>query len=111
MAETIREESDTDHRYRITKTDRGFLLSMRQKNELGLMLGPSEWLYRTPEAADKGLDFVMLMNAWWTAITKNYPVGDLQARCEAASAAHKQIVEESNDEPLIGEEVRRLRAD
>lgn len=111
MAQTMREESDTDHRYRITKTDRGYLLSMRQKGELGLMLGPAEWLYRTREAADKGLDLVMLMNAWWAAITKGYPVGDLQRRSETASAAHKQIIEELNDEPLIGEEVRRLRTD
>jgi hypothetical protein len=48
-----------------------------QKSEIGLMLGPSEWLYRTFESAEKGLDFVMLMNAWWVAITRGYPAGDL----------------------------------
>jgi hypothetical protein len=59
MAELLRSESDTDHRYRIMRTERGFLVSSRQKNESGLLLGPSEWLYRTYEAANKGLDLVI----------------------------------------------------
>jgi hypothetical protein len=54
MTEVLREESDTNHRYRITRTDQGFLLSLRQKDQMGLLLGPAEWLYRTYEAADKG---------------------------------------------------------
>jgi hypothetical protein len=106
----LREESDTDHRYRITRTDRGFLVSSRQKDQMGLLLGPAEWLYRTYEAANKGLDLVMLMNAWWTAITRGYPAGDLPQRCEAAVAEHNRIVEKLGDRPLIGTEVRELRA-
>jgi hypothetical protein len=42
MAEVLRSEADTDHRYRITRTDRGFLVSMSQKSEMGLMIGPAE---------------------------------------------------------------------
>ncbi len=42
---------------------------MRSAGEIGLMMGPSERLYRTKEAAEKGLALVMLMNAWWSAIT------------------------------------------
>jgi hypothetical protein len=52
--EVLRKESDTDRRYRLTRTARGFLLSRAQKGEMGLMLGPAEWLYRTFEAARKG---------------------------------------------------------
>jgi hypothetical protein len=48
---------------------------------MGLLLGPSEWLCQTREAAEKGLDLIMLMNAWWTAITRGYPPGDLPQRC------------------------------
>jgi hypothetical protein len=77
MAEVLRSESDAEHRYRITQTHRGFLLSCMQKSETGLLLGPSEWLYRTQEAAEKGLKVVMLTSSWWTAITRGYPAGDL----------------------------------
>jgi hypothetical protein len=111
MAEVLRQDSDTNHRYRITRTDQGFLLSLRQKDQMGLLLGPAEWLYRTFEAADKGLDLLILMNAWWTAIALGYPVGDLPQRCEVAGAEHNQVVEKLNDQPLIGAEVRELRKD
>jgi hypothetical protein len=110
MAEVLRAESDTNHRYRITKTDRGFLVSSRKKDEIGLFLGPAEWLYRTREAAEKGLELVMLMNAWWTAIMHGYAVGDLPQRCEVAAAEHNRIIEKLNDRPIIGAEVRELRS-
>ena len=109
MAEVIRAESDTDHRYRITRTQRGFLLSSTRKSEFGLLMGPSEWLYKTREAAEAGLDLIVLMNAWWGAINRGYPVGDLPERCEKASAAHASIVGALRDQPLIGREVRELR--
>lgn len=109
MVEVIRTESDNDHRYRITQTPRGFLLSSAQKSEIGLMMGPSEWLYKTRDAAEAGLEFIMLMNAWWGAINRGYPVGDLPQRCEKASAAHTSIVGALRDQPLIGREVRELR--
>jgi hypothetical protein len=109
MTEVMREESDTNHRYRITRTNGFFLLSLRQRDEMGLLLGPAEWLYRTYEAAEKGLEHLMLMNAWWAAITNGYPIGDLPKRCEAAGAEHNSVVERLNDRPLIGEEVRELR--
>jgi len=109
VAEVIRTESDTDHRYRITRTPRGFLLSSAQKGEIGLMTGPSEWLYKTSDAAEAGLEVVMLMNAWWGAMSRGYPVGDLPQRCEKANAVHSDIVGALNDQPLIGREVRALR--
>jgi hypothetical protein len=74
-----------------------------------LLLGPAEWLYRTYEAADKGLHLLMSMNAWWTAIANGYPVGDLRQRCEVAVAEHNQVIEKLNDRSLIGAEVRELR--
>jgi hypothetical protein len=49
------------------------------------------------------------MNAWWIAITRGYPVGDLPQRCEIAVAEHNKIVESLSDQPLIGAEVRALR--
>ena len=109
MAEVLRSESDTDHRYRITRTDRGFLLSSSQKSEMGLMIGPAEWLYKTREAAEKGLDLIMLMNAWWITIIRGYPAGNLPERCEAAAKEHERVVKELGDEPLVGAEVRELR--
>jgi len=109
MIEVLRTESDTEHRYRILRTDRGVLLTTQQKTELGLMLGPTEWLYQTTEAAEKGLEFVMLMNAWWLTMTCGYPPGNLPNRCENAAAVHKEVIERLNDEPLMGEEVRELR--
>ncbi|NKK59260.1 hypothetical protein GFM44_25565 [Rhizobium leguminosarum bv. viciae] len=109
MAEVLITETDTDHRYRITLTDKGFLLSCAQRGEIGLMMGPSEWLYKTREAAEKGLAFVMLMNAWWSAMTHGYPAGDLPRRCEIAGAEHADAVARLDDQPLVGREVKELR--
>ncbi len=109
MAELLRSDSDTDYRYRIMRTDSGFLLSCGQKSEIGLMLGPSEWLYKTLEAAEAGLEYVMLMNAWWTCISKGYPSGDLPERCEAAATKHRDITKKLDDAPLIGQGVTELR--
>jgi hypothetical protein len=107
--EVIRTESDTDHRYRITRTDRGFLVSSAMKSQMGLLLGPAEWLYQTEAAAQKGLEVVMLMNAWGTAVTRGYPTGDIVERCEKAAAEHNEVVARLNDQPLVGAEVKALR--
>jgi hypothetical protein len=109
MAQILRTESDTDHRYRITRTDRGILVSCAMKSQVGLLLGPAEWLYQTEEAAQKGLEVIMLMNAWGTAMMRGYPTGDIVERCEKAAAQHREIVERLNDEPLVGAEVKALR--
>lgn len=107
--EILRSETDADHRYRITRTPRGFLLSMMQRSQTGLSLGPSEWLYQTEEAAEKGLKALMIFNAWWTTINRGHPTGDLPQRSETALAEHKEAIERLNDQPLIGTEVRELR--
>ena len=99
MAEVLRAESDTDHHYRITRTDRGVLVSCVAKGEMGLLLGRAEWLYQTVEAAQKGLDQVTLMNAWWSAAKRGYHVGDLPVRCSKAIAEHLDAVERLNDRP------------
>jgi hypothetical protein len=51
----------------------------------------------------------MLMNAWWTAIARGYPQGNLPERCREASERHQEAVKRLSDEPLISEEVRELR--
>lgn len=51
----------------------------------------------------------MLMNAWWMAMMRGYPAGDLPGRCEAAAQDHQRVVERLNDQPLIGREVKELR--
>jgi hypothetical protein len=109
MAELLRTELDTDHRYRITRTDRGILLSSQMRSQAGLLLGPAEWLYRTEEAATKGLEFMLLMNAYSAAITQGYAPRDLPERCEKAATDHKATIERLSDQPLIGREVRDLR--
>ena len=109
MAGVLRNESDTDHRYRLTRTNRGYLLSCAQKSKVGLVLGPSEWPYRTLEAAEKGFVLIKLMNVWWTAVSRGYRAGDLPAQRASASAEHTREVERLNDQPFIGREVRELR--
>jgi len=42
LAEVLREESDTNHRCRITRTDRGFLISPQLNDQMCLLLGPAE---------------------------------------------------------------------
>jgi hypothetical protein len=58
---------------------------------------------------EKGLDLIMLINAWWIAITRGYPPGDLPQRCETAAAEHERTVARLDDKPLVGTEVRELR--
>lgn len=108
-AQVLLTDNDSDHRYRLTQTSRGILVSCAAKGETGLLLGPSEWLYQTREAAEKGLKLVMSMNAWWTTIARGYDSGDLPKRCKDAVAAHAEAVERLGDAPLIGQEIRTLR--
>jgi len=109
VAEVLRAESDTNHRYRITRTPRGILLSCMLKSQVGLLLGPAEWLYRTEEAAERGLKLLKIFNSMWTAMNEGRPLGDLPSRCEAATVEHKEAIDRLNDQPLTGREVRELR--
>jgi len=109
MADLVRSEADGDHRYRITRTHQGYLITSRSKNELGLYLA-CEWLHRTPEAANACLDAIICFNALWRAMTKGYPTEALLQKSEGLNAAHSQLCQQLDDSPLVGQEVKALRA-
>ena len=109
MAITIRTEVDDDCRYRIVQTHRGFLVSCQQRDQLGIALGPAEWLYQTLEAAERGLEVIILLNAVARPMALGYPIDELLKRSEVAASAHREAIERLNDRPLIGEEVKALR--
>ena len=109
MAEVIRSELDRDHTYRVVRTERGHLVTARTRNELGMLL-PNEWLHRTEEAALACLDAAMAFNAYWQAITMGYPVEALERKLGHLMARHKELCERLDDVPLIGQEVKALRA-
>lgn len=109
MGEVIRSELDGDHTYRVVRTDRGHLVTARTRNELGMLL-PCEWLHRTEEAALACLDAVMAFNAYWRAMTMGYPVEALERKLDHLTARHKELCERLDDAPLIGQEVKALRA-
>ncbi len=108
MAEVIRSEIDGKHRYRITRTDSGFLITARSRDEIGLWL-VCEWLHRTPEAANSCLDAVMSFNALWLAVSAGMPTEALFQKAERLSAEHRALCEHLNDMPIIGQDVKALR--
>jgi hypothetical protein len=50
MGEIIRTEVDAEHRYRLIRTENGYLVTARQRDNIGLLFA-AEWLHRTLEAA------------------------------------------------------------
>jgi hypothetical protein len=108
MGEIIRTEVEADHRYRIIRTDKGYLVTTRQRDTIGLLFG-AEWLHRTPEAANPCLDCIMAFNASWRASRRGVPMQGLERRFDEADSRYRKVCEELNDEPLIGQEVRTVR--
>jgi hypothetical protein len=108
MGEIVRTEVDAKHRYRIIRTENGYLVTARQRDHFGLLFA-AEWLHRTPEAANACLDVVMAFHATWRAAQAGLPTQGLERRFDEANARHKQMCEELKDEPLNGQEVRALR--
>ena len=106
-AEIIAAEVDDDHRYRILKTDRGYLLIARARNEAGVLI-PAEWLYRTEEAARAGLAGIMAFHAAWRAALRGWPVDALFEPLEALDAQHTATCERLDDAPIMGREVQRV---
>jgi hypothetical protein len=108
MADVLRSERDGYYRYRLTETDRGFLISMRTSREAGTWIA-SEWLHQNREVAEAGLEAVKAFNAAWCAFEAGLPNDALLRQAEALSSAHHRLCEQFNDHPLVGEEVRILR--
>lgn len=108
MAQVIREEADGDNRYRIVRTEKGFLITARTRDQLGVLL-PCEWLHRTEEAAQACLDAVMGMNALWVAVSHGYPTKALGERLDRLNDRHTRLCADLDDYPLIGQEVKELR--
>lgn len=108
MVEVVRSERDGPYRYRITATDRGFLITMRSLEGAGVWIA-SEWLHRTREAADACLEAVKAFNIAWRAIQAGLPSEALLRTAETESAAHRQLCQQLNDDPLVGQEVRALQ--
>jgi hypothetical protein len=108
VIEVIRQEADVDRRYRITRTDRGLLVTMRSKDTVGLTL-PCEWLHQTEAAAHACLDFIMAFEAAWRASRLGYDIRPLMAKVERLGAEHKALCERLDDTPLVGQEIRALR--
>jgi len=108
LADVLRTDRDGDYRYRLTATDRGFLVSLRTLRGPGTWLA-SEWLHQNREAADACLEAVKAFNAAWRAIEAGLPSGAWLRRAEKLSSAHTQLCEQFNDHPLVGQEVKALR--
>ena len=103
MYDVIQSKSDSDHRYRITRIDRGVLLSCQKKLRPWRSLG---WLYRTEEAAEKGLEAMLLLNAMWDASARGYDIDDLTNRFASAAQKHREAIQRLDDRPSEIGEVR-----
>lgn len=78
-AELVREESDGEFRYRITKTNQGFLVTSRARTEMGLLL-PCEWLHKTEQAAQACFDAVMGTEALFRVSALGFPTQALMRK-------------------------------
>jgi hypothetical protein len=109
MAHLVRYEVHADQRYRIVQLSHGFLLSFTLADGNDVCVGPQEWLYRTQEAAETGLDFVVAMNACWYAIASGHPADAKTELCDAAAGEHARAIERLDDRPLMGEALNVFR--
>jgi hypothetical protein len=107
MVEVLRTDKEGEYRYRITETEKGFLVTMRTSKGAGKWPA-SEWLHHTPEAADACLDAVKALNAAWQAMAAGLPSEALLRKAEVSSAAHTQLCKQFQDHPLVGQEVKEL---
>ncbi len=103
MYDVIQSKSDCDYRYRITRIDRGVLLSCQKKQRPRRSLG---WLYRTEEAAEKGMEAMILLNAMWDASARGYSVEELTKRFVMAAYNHRDAIKRFDDPPAEIGEVR-----
>ena len=107
-AEVILDKVDGDQRYRIARTESGYLIASRSRDAMGAM-SVAEWLHKTEEAARACADAVIATSAAFRGIQRGVPVTGLLAAMERAVARHNEICQRFDDKPLVGEEVRRLR--
>ena len=108
MVQVIREEADGGHRYRIVSTDKGFLITSRTRDQLGVLL-PCEWLHRTEEAAHACLDAVMCVNAIWLAVSHGYPIQAMGEKFDHLNDLHRKLCDDLGDHPVVGLDVKELR--
>lgn len=107
-AELIHSEMDGDHRYRLARTESGFLVTARSRDAIGATV-VAEWLHRTEEAGQACFEAVVAANAAFRAINSGLPAGAALSRYEKLAAVHTDVCAGLNDDPLIGQEVRQLR--
>jgi hypothetical protein len=103
--DVIFEHVDDDQRYRIVKTDRGYLITARGRDLTGLVIS-AEWLHRTEGAARSGVAVLIAGNVAFRAIQHGLPSNALLKRFGELTDVHDEICARFDDHPLIGEETR-----
>jgi hypothetical protein len=107
--EIIAERSDGDHRYRITRTPAGYLVTARSRDAIGAMI-VAEWLHRSEEASLACMAAVEAGNVAFRAIMQGMPSEGLLRRYGELIDAHNATCERLDDLPRVGQEVRNLRS-
>ncbi len=105
----IERDADEEHLYRIVRVASGYLVTMRMRSRIGLLLSPAEWLFRTEEAARASLPYLKVFNRLWRAIVSGKSTEGLEQEVTAAYELASDAMSRLGDQPLIGEEVRDLR--
>ena len=106
-ADVIAEHVEADQRYRISRTDHGYLVTARSRDLVGAIV-VSEWLHRTEIAARACMAAVIAGQAAFRAIGIG-SAEDAMRRFQAATDEHNALCERLADSPLVGAEVRELR--
>lgn len=108
MMEVLYESEDAGWKYQSVRTERGVLVTSHRMAAGAAPPGPTEWLYATEEAASKGLNTVMLFNQLQIAMSKGYPTAEILEHIEQANIEYREAVARLGDEPLVGDDVKRL---
>jgi hypothetical protein len=106
-AKIIYDAISGDYRYRIAETPMGFLITARSRDLVGLVI-TEEWLHRTERAARACMEAVEAGHRAWKSIGQQHSSGAM-ATFERLSETHRAICLKSDDQPVVGQEVRQLR--
>lgn len=106
-ADVISTHTSRDNRYRAVQTPRGYLITARSRDQIGLLVS-AQWLHRTEESARACVHTVIACDQAFAAMATGQ-AESANAVFSRASDAHKEVCVRLSGEPIIGREVQELR--
>jgi hypothetical protein len=105
--EIIFYQATAGHRYRVVRTDLGYLITARSRDGIGLAL-PEQWLHKRRETALACAEAAIAAHTMEACRLTGHFEG-AAAAFEKASSIHTALCEKMDDQPVIGHKVQQLR--